>query len=371
MVHVLAVALSLDAGAASHFARLALRCARQGISEQARSRDEWRTRGAVAARTPSGVLRLLRLALDRARPLDARAPLAAVPAAPRGGGDPRAARRAPRSGGRRRGGGVLRPAEPQELRADLRLGVAPEARGRAARLGFARGATLGGGAATARRHRHPRFPRLPAAADLSHPHRRASEHRLRALAGAGLRAGRPRRQTRRARRRARADLLREGHGGAAQVGARWRGLPLALAGGGGADGARPLPARVSRLGEGVPAGGETDAGDRVRPHGPEDRPPRWPQSVARALSVRALRGSAAARAGAPRRHARPGIAAVHRQRELRRRALARNVRRADARRARAGRTAQPLTTPGPFSEMPSARASRARERFPRPGGTRA
>src|SRR5262249_54275126 len=148
----------------------------EGVSQQARPRDEWRAGGPVAARPPSRLLRLLRLALIGARPLDARPALAEVSRAPGGGGDPRRARRAPGSAARGDGGRVLRPAEPEELRANVRLGLAAEAFRRAAWVGLAGRAALGGSAAAARRHGDARLPRFFAPADLSDPHRRPSQY---------------------------------------------------------------------------------------------------------------------------------------------------------------------------------------------------
>ena len=72
---------------ASAFARLALKGLEQGISEQARARPRRAGRREGPEGPPSGVLRILRLALVGARPLDAGA---AAPPVPRpAGGEPR------------------------------------------------------------------------------------------------------------------------------------------------------------------------------------------------------------------------------------------------------------------------------------------
>src|SRR5207237_6990585 len=128
----------------------------EGVSEQARPRDERAPRSAVAACPPPRILRLLRLALDGAWALDAGAPTAAISSASRSTRDPppagRASLRAPRHGG----GRLLRAAESQELRADERLGMAAQAAGGAAQLGFAGGAPLGAGSRATGRYRDTR-----------------------------------------------------------------------------------------------------------------------------------------------------------------------------------------------------------------------
>ena len=179
MVHILAVALSLDAGGASHFAQLAL----QGVQKEYPNKLEhvMTERRTSAPRTlHPAFYGSLRLALVRPRPLDARPAAPPFPDLPEAaeiracwrstyGREPRRPR--PTYFARQRRAVV---------RAALRLGVAAEARRGAARLGRRRRA--GGGAEgppAAGGRSSPRVPRVLPEADVPDPDRRAPEHRVR------------------------------------------------------------------------------------------------------------------------------------------------------------------------------------------------
>src|SRR6267154_3534787 len=131
MIHILAVALSLDAGAASHFAKLALKCVRQ---EYPNKLDHVMS-GAQEVQSPRALHPSFYGCYDWHSSVHGHWMLARLlrkfPELPEAGRHPRGARRAPGSAAGRGGGGLLRPAQPQGLRADVWVGLALETAGRA------------------------------------------------------------------------------------------------------------------------------------------------------------------------------------------------------------------------------------------------
>src|SRR5476649_462039 len=298
-----------------------------GVSEQARPHHERAPGSSRTARPASRLLWLLRLAFVGSRALDAGAIAARLSADSRGRANSRALRRALFDRSDCAGGDVLRSAEPAQLRANLRLGMALETVGRAARLGQPGRAPLGAGAAAAGRGRRPAVPGVSAQADVPDPDRCPSQHGLLAVAGARLSG----REAAGARARAGANLFLRRPRCANLVGAGWRGLSLAAARGSGAHVARAPSSGVPRLVREVSASSVAGSGHRRRSHRSKDRTPRWAESFPRQVLVRFIEGPEAAGACRPGGTACAGFVAAHRERKLRRRALACHFCGADAR----------------------------------------
>src|SRR2546429_7973887 len=115
MVHLLAVALSLDAGAASHFARLALKCARQEYPNKL----EHVMNGAHEVLSPRALHPAFYGCYDWHSTVHGHWMLARllrrVPPPPGGGGGPPVVAQHPPPPPHPGGGGEFRPPQPQTL----------------------------------------------------------------------------------------------------------------------------------------------------------------------------------------------------------------------------------------------------------------
>ena len=164
---------------ASAFAKLALKGIRKEYPNKPGHVLNERRRRQDAQGAAPRVLRLLRLALVGAWPLDAGAAAASLPRPAREATDPRRAggasdREEPPGRGR-----LLQAAESAIVRADLRLGLAAEAGRGAARLGRPRREDVVEEPEAAGGHDRRPLPRVLPEADVPDPQRRASEHGVR------------------------------------------------------------------------------------------------------------------------------------------------------------------------------------------------